>query len=464
MISADQFRRVAQLTQTYSRGRAEITNRQSIQLHWVEADDAPDIFAELERIGFTTDMCGQGFSGARLGDVRNIVCCPVSGIAKNEILDGSSLLRRLTGFFVGNPDFLDLPRKIKFSISGCGCDCTRAWINDVAFVAVNKGDETGYTLLIGGSSGTSLPGPRISQPTRVFVRPEKAFDLAVAIAEIHRDYGNRESRRKARLKWLIEEWGLDRFLRVLEKKIGYQFEAYDGPVFRDNGDHGSIQQQSENGYHVSIPLVDGRLSSEQMNLIADLSVKYGSGELRLTSTQNIVIPNVETVDVLTGQLESHFTLRGPRLKWTSIACSSDFCGKSVEPHSKKLLADVVEYLESRFTPQMLDETKVRIHVSGCINNCCPANTAEIGMIGKQIKVDGETKQTYDILLGGSLGVDPSFSRLIEAKVNPTEIKFRIASLLDNFIQRKTPEQSFNEFCDLSGEKELQRFLRMEDGE
>jgi sulfite reductase beta subunit-like hemoprotein len=202
IITSDQFRRVAELTARYSKDQAEVTNRQSIQLHWIEADDAIDIFSTLDELGFTTDMCGQGFGGARYGDVRNIVCCSTSGIEKGEILNGYPMVEELTNFFVGNPDFLDMPRKFKFSVSGCGYDCTRAQINDLAFVAVENDDEIGYAILVGGSIGSSLPGPRLAKPAGIIVRPENAFEVAVAAAEIHRDYSNRESKAKARFKWL----------------------------------------------------------------------------------------------------------------------------------------------------------------------------------------------------------------------------------------------------------------------
>ena len=149
-LASQQLHRVAELTKTYSKSQAEITNRQDIQLHWIEAQDALTIFSAMDEMGFTTDMCGQGFSGARYGDTRNIVCCPVSGYESGELINGAPLLKELSDFFIGNPDFQDMPRKFKFSISGCGCDCTRAVINDLAFVAVQKDGEVGFQQYLCG--------------------------------------------------------------------------------------------------------------------------------------------------------------------------------------------------------------------------------------------------------------------------------------------------------------------------
>jgi len=226
---------------TYGKGWAEISDRQDIQLHWIRSEDALHIFSVMDELGFTTDMCGQSFSGARYGDARNIVFCPVSGVEKDEVLNGYPLMKKLSDLFIGNPDFLDMPRKFKFSISGCGSDCTRAEINDLALVAVRKQGEVGFTLLAGGSIGVSLPGPRLAKPLGVFVRPEEAFDVAVATIEIHRDYGNRESKAKARFKWLLDDWGFKKFLNVLEGKLGKTLESYDGPVFLKHSGHEGVQ-------------------------------------------------------------------------------------------------------------------------------------------------------------------------------------------------------------------------------
>ena len=291
ILTSEQFREIARLALKYSRGVAEITDREDIQLHWIRAEDSIEIFSKMDEMGLTTDMCGQGFPGARYGDVRNIICCPVSGIERDEIYNCYPIARELTRFFTGNPEYLDLPRKFKIAMTGCGADCVRAEINDLAFVAVKNSGIVGFTILVGGSIGASLPGPRLAKPTGVFIRPESAFKVAVAAVEIFRDYGNRESKAKARFKWLIEEWGLEKFLSILESKINVGLEKYDGSIFVRETDHEGIQPQNNNGYfYVNIPILGGRLTSYIMCKIAELADKYGSGEIRLTPTQNIIIP------------------------------------------------------------------------------------------------------------------------------------------------------------------------------
>lgn len=463
-ISSEQFRRVAQLAAKYGRGQAEITDRQDIQLHWIEAEDSLDIFAAMDEIGFTTDMCGQSFAGTGHGDVRNILCCPVSGIEKDEILDVHPTVERLTKFFIGNPDFMDLPRKFKTSISGCGSDCTRAVNNDLALVGVKKGDEVGFTLLVGGSVGASLPGPRLARFTGVFIRPEDAFDVVVATVEIHRDYGNRESKAKARFKWLIEGWGVEKFLTALEERLGRTFERYDGPVFLKRSDHEGVQPQKQDGCHyVNIPLLGGRLTSDEMVQIAGLADEYGSGELRLTPTQSIIMLGVKEKDVLLRRLEERFSFGDSKLLWNSIACASDFCGKTQSPHTKEVLKEVVTYLNGRFDHRTLNEADFRIHVSGCPNDCCASGVAEIGLSGKIVMEGNKVRQSYDLCLGGHQGIESAFGRLIEERVSADALKYKIKSLLTNYMSKRRPSETLREFCRRHTDEELKAYLNTSEG-
>jgi len=464
LITCTNFRQIAELAAKYSKQQAEITDRQDIQLHWIGAEDALDIFSAMAELGFTTDMCGQSFAGARYGDVRNIVSCPVSGIERDEILNSYPLVKALSNFFIGNPEFLDLPRKFKISVSGCGSDCTRARIDDLAFVAVKKGDEVGYTLLVGGSAGVSLPGPRLAKSTGVFVMPEDVFDVAVAAVEIFRDHGNRESKAKARFKWLIEEWGVMKFLKMLQEKVGRSFVRYDGPIFVRQGEHEGVQWQAREGYYyVNVPLTGGRLTSRDMILISELAEKYGSSELRLTPTQSIIIPNVKEKDALLRRLEMKFTFNGPKLRWNSLACSSDFCGKTCSPHAKELLKEIVEYLEKRFDSKVLDEADLRIYVNGCLNNCCASMFAEIGLNSKQVRDGNEIEQTYDLFLGGGFGLEATFGRLIEEKVLSSQLKHKIESLLNSYLKNRLSSESLRSFCNRHTLEELKAYLNTSGG-
>jgi sulfite reductase beta subunit-like hemoprotein len=463
ILTSNQFRGIASLALNYSRGIVEITDRQDIQLHWIRAEDSLDIFSSMEKMGFTTDMCGQGFAGARYGDVRNIICCPASGIERDELFNCYPIAKDLTKFFTGNTTFLDLPRKFKISMSGCGADCTRSWINDLAFVAVKNGyGEIGFTILVGGSVGASLPGPRLAKPTGVFIRPEEAFKVAVAVIEIHRDYGNRESKAKARFKWLIESLGMEKFISILESKVGEKLERYDGRIFSKQTDHEGIRPQNTEGYYyVNIPILGGRLTTPIMVKIADLADEYGSGELRLTPTQNIIIPNVHErgkgslIKVLT---EMGFPMDSSRVRWLSVGCSSDFCGKTSNLHAKDIIRDIVEYLEKHFGIETLNGIKLCVNASGCPNDCGASLVADIGLIGKQIKEEDRVRQTYDVYVGGSLGNNPSLGTLVAEKVPSEKLKFMVASFLTNYLRKRRDGEDISEFCRRYTKDELRGFF------
>ncbi len=416
----------------------------------------------MDKMGFTTDMCGQGFRGARYGDVRNGVCCPASGIEKNEIFNPYPIAKKITRFFTGNPDFLDLPRKFKISISGCGADCTRAVINDLAFIAVKNNGEIGFTVLVGGSVGASLPGPRLAKPTKIFIKPDEVFDVAVATVEIYRDYGNRESKAKARFKWLVENWGVEKFISALENKTGKKFQKYDGKVFLRRTDHEGVQpQKAEGRYYINIPLLGGRLTSSLMIQIADLADKFGTGELRLTPTQNIIISNIREDDmkvVLKALMEMKVPMDRSKARWLSVGCASDFCGKATDIYAKKMLENIVEYLEKCFSLEILNSMNLRINVSGCPNDCAASLVSDIGLLGRQMKINGSFKQVYDMYVGGSVGEKPSLGTRVEESIPAEEVVFRVASFIANYLKNRNVDEDINSFCKRRSKEEVKKFL------
>ncbi|MBS7646166.1 nitrite/sulfite reductase [Candidatus Bathyarchaeota archaeon] len=458
-MTAEQLLGIAELARKYGRGKGEVTDRQDVQLHWIEAEEALEIFQRMDGLGFTTDMCGQGFTGAKYGDVRNIVCCPVSGIEEDELIDVYPLARELTDFFTGNRDFLDLPRKFKIAISGCGSDCTRVRVNDLGLLAVEKDNEVGFTMMVGGGVGTSLPGPKLAEPTFTFIKPEDAFDVVVTSVEIYRDYGSRKSKAEARFKWLINEWGVKKFLSVLEEKTGRELERYNGPLCLDEEDHRGIRPQRQGGhYYVHIPLIGGLLTAHDMIELAELAEEYGNGELRLTPQQNIIVPNVKDRDAAIGKLKrSGFQLHKSSLRCSSIGCPSDFCGKTRDPHAKDVVKSVVKRLETCFNLTLLNDAVVKVHVSGCPNDCCAARAAVIGFQGKLAREGSELKQRYSLLLGG----EPAKSKLarqIVEKASLKELENGLEALLKKYVELKRDRETFAEFCNRHTTEELKSYL------
>ncbi len=209
-VSADQLRTIGRLSERYGRSMGDITTRQNIQLHWLAIEDMPVVLDELNAAGLSfTQACGDVW--------RNIVGCPLSGVDGHELIDSRPLIRELEERFVGDRRFSNLPRKFKVSVSGCIHGCAQHEINDVALVAVEKDGEIGYDVWVGGGLGASA---RMGRRLDVFVRSDEAGDVCEAITEIYRDEGNRTKRTRARIKFLVDEWGVERLRAEVEAKLG----------------------------------------------------------------------------------------------------------------------------------------------------------------------------------------------------------------------------------------------------
>jgi len=435
ILTTQQFRRIAQLAEKYSRGYAEVTDRQDIQLHWIEAEDAPAIFGQLEQIGFTTDRCGQGYPGARYGDVRNIVGCPLAGVNKFELIDASPIVKELDRFFTGNRDFQDLPRKFKILVSGCSLNCTSPEAYDLSFVVLrHPSGRIGFAVLVGGTMGIA---PRLAQSLDVFVEPNMVVNVTKAIIEIFRDFGRREAKVKARFRWLVEEWGTEKLRTTIEEKIGSPLETYKLdclPV--SEGEHvGAHPQKQENYFYISIPILGGMLSIEKMLNIAEVAEKYGSGDLRLSPSQNIIMINIpkEHVNPVVDRLEQiGFPMKRSALRWTTIACAGNFCGKAPE-HPKKRAMEIIDYLEERLG-ETLKDLNLRICLSGCPNGCARHLTADIGMQAAQLMVEGKPTPCYNIYVGGHLGTNSSLGRLVKRAVSAEQVKCEVESIIVNYLK------------------------------
>ena len=399
-IDSGRLRKVAELSRKYGRGYAEITDRQSIQLHWIDPEKSLEIFGELYEMGYFTDMCGQGFSGACFGDVRNIIACPLSG--KINDFDVAEHARKLTDFFTGNPEYLDLPRKFKIAFTGCGGACVRLGINDLGMFGIEYNGEKGFVPFVGGSIGASHPGPTLASPLGVFVPESITFDFVKAVVEIHRDHSSRESKVKARFKNLVSEWGIERLRDEIEERVG-PLERVDIET-PSPSDHNGSGVQSNGLHYYTLPVLGGVLSADKLDFIADMADKHADGEVRLTPEQNVTFVDVRDVDKLKADLAKEFELKEGELYYSSIACASNFCGRTNEPHAKDLLRKLVEVCERKGI------RNVRIHISGCRNACGCHHVGEIGLVGRAVRTDEGVVQGYDLLAGGD------FSRLKMAEV------------------------------------------------
>jgi sulfite reductase (ferredoxin) len=300
-LSPDQLRTIADVSTKYARGTADLTDRQNIQLHWIEIESVPAIWEALEAVGLsTTEACGD--------TPRVILGCPLAGIDADEVIDATPQLEEISERYIGSPEFSNLPRKFKTALSGCTAQCTVHEINDIAFVGVvNDEGEAGYDVWVGGALSTN---PMFAKRLGAFVRPDQAHEVWAGVTGIFRDYGYRRLRHRARLKFLMNDWGPERFREVLEKDyLGYALPDGPEPGAPQGArrDHVGIRPQRDGNYYVGFAPKVGRVDGNLLRVIADLAQEYGSGRVRTTTEQKMVILDVpeDRTEALAGELEAN---------------------------------------------------------------------------------------------------------------------------------------------------------------
>ena len=391
-LTGAQLRAIADVATTYGRDVADVTDRQNIQLHWIRVQDVPQIWARLEGVGLTTaEACGD--------TPRVMLGCPLAGVAAGEILDATPDLLATVERFIGDPAFSNLPRKFKTAISGCPDQCAMHEINDLAFVGVRlKDGAVGYDLWVGGGLSTN---PRLSERLGAFVRPEQVPEVWGAVTSAFRDYGYRRSRTRARLKFLLADWGPERFRSVLEKEY-LSAPLPDGPPppapRSARRDHVGVIAQADGLFAVGAAPDAGRLSGTVLAAVADLAERYGNGEIRTTTSQQIVVLGVPGEDVETmvsGLAAADLQVRPSAFRRGTLACTGiEFCKLAIV-ETKARAAELTAEMERRLPD--FDEP-IGITVNGCPNSCARFQTADIGLKGSLVgDVEG-----FQVHLGGQL--------------------------------------------------------------
>jgi len=399
-LTTGQLRVIGEISTEFARDTADLTDRQNVQLHWVRVEDVPEIWRRLEAVGLgTTEACG---------DVpRVILGSPVAGIAADELIDPTPQIDEITSRFIGDESLANLPRKFKTAITGHPSQDVVHEINDVAFVAVEHPElGVGYDLWVGGGLSTA---PRLAERLGVFVEPARAAEVWHGVAQIFRDYGYRRLRNKARLKFLLADWGAERFREVLETEY-LASPLPDGPAAptpATPGDHVGVHRQRDGRHYVGVTPTVGRVSGATLTGLADLLESHGTRRLRTTPHQKLVILDVDESELeplIAGLDELGLSARPSLFRRSTIACTGiEFCKLAIV-ETKQTAADAVAQLEQRLAG--LEEqlpAPISLHVNGCPNSCARIQTADIGLKG-QLLPDGDGGQTpgFQVHLGGGL--------------------------------------------------------------
>jgi sulfite reductase (ferredoxin) len=455
-LAAHQLRTIADLAERHARGIADLTVRQNVQLHWVTIEDLPTVFGTLWRTGITTlGSCG---------DVtRNVTGCPVAGVDADELVDASPLVFEATRLLNGNPAFYNLPRKYKVTITGCRSWCVYPEINDVGATAVRHPvtGEVGFTVRVGGGLSTD---PHLGVRLDAFVRQRQVVPVVRAVTEIFRDSDVlRQNREKARLKFLFLNggWTPARFLAEIEQRLGTRLApgVPDDPPDDVYRDHVGIHPQRQPGRcYVGLPVVRGRITPQQMRAVADLAERFGSGQLRTTTMQNLLVLDVpsERAGRLAREVEPlGFALDASPFRRGTVACTgSEFC-KLALTETKGFARRLVEDLELRL-PGF--ERHVRINVTGCPNSCGQHWIADIGLEGKKLKIDGALVDAYYFCIGGAVGRHQAVARPVGYRVAATEVPAAIERLLRHYLDDRLLGEGFREFAARHSDEELRALL------
>lgn len=412
IVTSQQMRVLAEIVQRYGDdGSADITTRQNLQLRGIRLEDVPDIFRRLHDVDMTSIQSG-------MDNVRNITGSPVAGIDGNELIDTRELVQKvqdmITNSGKGNYDFTNLPRKFNIAIEGGRDNSVHAEINDIAFVPAYKDGKLGFNVVVGGFFSAKRCEAAI--PLNAWVAPnDEVVDLCRAILTVYRDHGLRANRQKARLMWLIEEWGMDKFRSMIEAELGYHLPtaAEEDEIDWDKRDHVGVYPQNQPGLNfVGLHIPVGRLYANEMFDLARLAEVYGNGELRLTVEQNVIIPYIQNENLeafLAEPLLEKFSVNPQPLERSLVSCTgAQFCNFALIETKNKALAI------AKALGEELEITRpVRIHWTGCPNSCGQPQVADIGLMGTKVRKNGKTVEGVDLYMGGKVGKDAQLGTCVQ---------------------------------------------------
>jgi ferredoxin-nitrite reductase len=435
-----QLRAIADLSRRLGDCVLDITTRQQIQLRGFSLASVPEIWEKLRGVDLHSLQTG-------MDNVRNINGCPLAGLTINELFDASLVLAELDRMIVGsngNPDFTNLPRKFNVVVTGCLENCTASESQDLALVPALRRDRAGFNVLVGGKMGSG--GFTVASPLDVFVEPSDGALVGAELIRIFRDHGPRDARSKCRFSFLIEEWGLPRLREELCRRLGRELESAGRDVrgIHDN-DHLGVAWQNRPEYRsVGLCVPQGRIGPDQVEELARLADEYGDGQVRLTTGQNAILPNVpqSRVSALLGEdLLQEFSASPSAFRRCVVACTgTDYCNLAqidTKGHAAELAAALESKLGARRPP-------VRMHWSGCPAGCGNHEAADIGFRGLKTRIGDKTVEAVAIYVGGRTGPHAAAGQqLVEIAPCDETLPRLVANLIRNMESQPDPYSAFD---------------------
>jgi ferredoxin-nitrite reductase len=458
IVTGRQMRGLADLAQQWGGGRADITTRANLQIREFQPRDIVRVLTCVQELGLTS-------RGSGADNIRNITASPLSGIDPTELIDAGPFAKALHYYILNSRDLYGLPRKFNVAFDGGGAISVVADTNDIGFVAVSVGEGRSvpaglyFRVLLCGITGHR----QFASDCGLLLRPEQAVAVAAAMIRVFVDHGDRTDRKKARLKYLVDKWGVKKFVEETEKRLAFPLlrvplEECEPRRAIDRAGHIGAHRQSHQGLHyigVSVPV--GRLPVSQMRAVADIAEEFGSGELRLTVWQNLILPNISTghVQLAVEKLSSAglactagAVLRG------AVACTGNRGCRYSATDTKAHAVELANLLDARFK---IDQP-VNLHVTGCPHSCAQHYVGDIGLLGT--KISGE--EGYQVVIGGGSDRDQGLARELVPSVRYRDLPAILESLFAAFEERRNPNESFLEFSRRHNIPELQSFFAVKE--
>lgn len=446
-----QLREIARVSKELTTGYVQITTRANFQIRLIEPKDAPEVLRRIQGVGLHT-------RGAGADNIRNLTANPTAGIDPHELIDTLPLCHQLGQIILNDRAFYDLPRKFNIAFDGGGLIGTVEDTNDIGLKAVRVGAEQGdiapgiyFRVALGGATGHKA----FARDLGVLVRPEEVLKVTVALVRVYIANGNRGDRKKARLKHLLETWSLEKYLEETEKLLGYKllrapvdlkFEISDFKS-KDAVPHshvGVFPQRQPGLNYVGVAIPVGQITPKQMLRLAEIAELYGSGEVRLTVWQNLIIPNVpdayvETVKKALVKMGLHW--KQSNLRSGFIACTGNAYCKFASSSTKAHALELADYLDRKF---QLDQP-INVHLTGCPNSCAQHYMGDIGLLGAKVKVAGETLDGYHVFVGGGFGARQAVGRQVFQGVSFNDLKPTLERMLRAYLKHRLGAEAFQDF-------------------
>lgn len=437
LLTAKALRALGGVSVDFAQDTADITDRNNIQYHWIRIEDVPAIWERLRPVGLSTlEACGDS--------PRPFLGSPVAGVAKDEIIDGTPAMDEIKRRVLGNPEFSNLPRKFKTSVSGHPSHDAAPEVNDISFVGnVHPEHGPGFDVWVGGGLSTN---PMLAVKLGVWVPLDEVADVWEGVCGIFRDYGYRRLRSKARLKFLVAGWGKDKFLQVLQDEyLERELIRLESPgVPTRQGDHIGVHEQKDGKFYIGAAPVVGRINGHVLNGLGDLVEKHGAAGVRLTAWQKLVVIGVDadkTEAVMDDLKAIGLDARPSNWRRNTMACTGiEFCKLAIV-ETKARAGALIDELERRI-PDL--DTPISINVNGCPNACARTQVADIGLKGQLVMdADGNQVEGFQVHLGGALGLQANFGRKLRAhKVTSAGLDDYVSTVVRNYLSERTEGENF----------------------